>query len=675
MNTYRLSYTLAMVWQCGYCRLLWFMLFLLGVEIGQAQRVDEQAQMRGRALLEQRVESLVGQGLVTPDVADRLVDQYDQLCLAPMDINVVQLEDLMTLPLMNEYLAYQFIRYRTEHAGRITSLYDLKRIEGWDDDILALYFPLLYCDSEMSVDMPSLTHLIDRGRWRADMVGSFPVGAPKREDYIGSPESLSLRWHWHAQGRLSAMLAAHKDSYEPWQWHTHRGFDSYSGHVALQRTGVVRRLVLGDYRVHWAEGLLIRQGLWRRSLLGEFGRVAQGIRPVTLPTETDFGRGAAVELRLGRWSLSAIGSRRWLDGRVDSVNQLVTALSETGLRRTERDWMRRHTVPFGYLGAQIAYTHRRLSLSLSTLTGQWGGYRLRHATGASSIEALDSMGRYHLISLGYHYQGRRGNAFVSGEIARSQLGGWATVQRFGWQAEALGLCQVALRYIDDRYWSYLGRSHTHALRPSNELGLTLAVSLPSVVPRVDLGGEVELYRAPRAESRSAERSGFRMNALAIYRLSEGQRFTLTSSLVRLPRAGQRQRYRLSYEAVGRRGSCTGEVSLSHAWGVRSKPSEPLSYAIGLRGGYAPATWLHLRASVHYHHVTDWLNRLYLAEARLSHLWRSTFAYGHGLRSRLVLSARLSQRLTLGLSAMYHHVFRSRRYGEVALVVAYIPRIE
>lgn len=638
--------------------LLYPLILLLGLMLSgtalHAQRLDERSIAEGRQILETRLEALLADMLIDNTSAELALEQYDDLARAPRDLNSITLDELLTFPLINEYLAQQLMLYRTNHHGRFTSLYDLKMIPGWTDEVTSIYMPLLYLDPQSLPATPRLSTLLERGRWHADLLFTRPIDPDRlRSTYIGSPESLDLRWRWTSMSKLSAMIAMQKDSYEPWHHGAHRGFDSYSGHLSTRRLGIIRQAVLGDYRIHWGEGLLIRQGYSPRTLLGSLGRTTEGIRPVAGSTESDFSRGIALSFDLGRWELSAFGSWRTMDGRIDTATHLIYALDDTGLRRTERDWSRRGAVPSQLLGTQLAFTHRRLRLALSALGGRWGGYQLRHATGASTISDLDSLGTYGGLSLSYGYQSRRGNAFASGEVARSYQGAWAVLQRLGLRSDDLGEWQLALRYIDPTYWNYHAQSYTHYRRAGNEIGLSMATILPSLIRRLTISAEGDLYHSIQPRGSLARGEGFRLRSTLAYSIGLEHTLRLSASITRRTDQAQSHRYTLGYDARLGTFSLSPQISLSHSLDLKRQDASRLSYALGLRGSYAPCEWLRLRSSLYYYSVDQWDDRLYLPEIRLSRQWVSTFAYGQGLRLSATLDARLSRSLSLGLYAMHH----------------------
>lgn len=446
---------------------------------------------------EYRLGLLRADELISDQDLERSLEIIDQWLSHPRDLNTITSEELAELPLLSSYQIYQFIRYRTDQGGRIASLYDLKGIEGWDEET-ARHFASLFAAPETSATSRPLGSASGQGHSRAWLYTQY-IGAPKPEAYIGSGQSVSLGWQYRERGRLSAFLGAEQDAYEPWHYGRHRGFDSYAGHLAWQDRGLIRLLVVGDYRVHWGEGLTIGQGFALRPPYVLEGRPSR-ITPVSGLAESGKSRGVALELRRGALGLSALYSQRKLDGRLDEDGSIY-ALEETGLHRTPRDWERRGQIPLRHWGLSLAYRTDRLRVSGQIVGLDFRGYRLARPTGASSIEPLEGLASRTNLSLAYSWSSRSGRGSLSGEVARglSRGSGMAWVQHLGYRSDRWGTWMLGARYISPTYWSYLGQSSTHYVRPNNEAGLSLVHTTRELLRHTELELGLDLYRslAPR----------------------------------------------------------------------------------------------------------------------------------------------------------------------------------
>lgn len=611
----------------------------------------------GRAYLERILYQNIEDGLLTEEDMRTMLERYDECIFAPLDANEISFDDLLTLPLMTEYKAYQFVRFRTTQGGHFSSPSQLKLIVGWEREDVDLYYPMLILTPPRDYDL-KLRDYWERGHSQIDLIAVRPMRTSDTDDYLGGPLALGIRWRWRSAERLSIMLGAERDSYEPWRHEGHWGLDSYTGHIAFKGKGALSKLILGDYRVRWGEGLLLGQG-WRTSSPLMIGQTSSaGITPISGTSEVNKSRGIASELKFGRWRLSAVASYRLIDGYVSAKTLLATGLSDIGLHRTDREWYGRHNIAERYAGTQLAYRPiQQLEIALSALAHDWDGTTLANAPGASGVESLSPMKRHSHLSLSYRYGGYRGRWALSGEIARSSGKDWAGVQRISYRHGRYGRATLGMRYIGQDYWSYYGRSYTHYLRPHNEVGASLGIEMPNLLPRLAISIEGDYYRSLRPRWRQREIShGHWIRSQLRYRLgATGKRDYLSlQGYYRGDQSGKRLwRYNLAY--TGSWGGLSVMPKLSLAWHTSPKEQSPLGYSLGMKIDYTPpSSPLHLRASGTYYHVPDWDDRLYLTEAKLHEWYSSTFLYGRGYRLSAVAERRLLPHLSLGLQVVYHY---------------------
>lgn len=610
----------------------------------------------GRAYLERLLSQNIEDGLITEEGMRTMLERYDACISAPLDANEISLDELLALPLMTEYKAYQFVRFRTTQGGRFTSLSQLKSISGWEREDVDLYYPMLTLALPREHKL-KLRDYWERGHSQVDMIAVCPMKSSRAEGYLGDPLALGVRWRWRSAERISIMLGAERDSYEPWRHEGHWGFDSYTGHIALMGKGILSKLVLGDYRVRWGEGLLLGQG-WRTNSPLMIGQApSSGITPISGTSEANKSRGIAGELKFGRWRLSTVVSYRLIDGYVRAKTMLATGLSDVGLHRTEREWYGRYNIAERYAGAQLAYRPMsRLEVALSALAHDWDGTHLANAPGASGVERLSPMESHSHLSLSYRYGGYRGRWSLSGEVARSSAKDWAGVQRISYRHGRYGRATLGMRYIGQNYWSYYGHSYTHYLRPHNEIGVSLGLEIPDLLPRLTITIEGDYYRSLSPRWRQSETShGHWIRSQLRYRLGAvGTRDYLSlQGYYRAEHSGKRLwRYNLAY--AGAWGVLSIMPKLSLVWHTSPKEKSSLGYSVGMRLDYTPpSSPLRLRASGAYYHVLDWDDRLYLSEAKLYQWYNTTFLYGRGYRLSAVAEGRLLARLSLGLQIVYH----------------------
>lgn len=644
-------------------RTLMLSLFIIGLSTSlmQAQRISDPSHIeRSRLLIEQKLSEALEEELITEAEYILSMNRIEGILLSPLDINTVSQDILSGVPLLTPYQTYHLLHYRLNHGG-FRSLYDLKMVEGWDEETLTWALPLFQCKNEATTALGKRvkTGLL-QGRTHLALNSSYQLGS-RSEDYLGPPLGTSLRFQYQSTAGLSMALGVEHDRYEPWSYQGHKGFDAYLGHVAMSNTGVVKRLILGDYRVGWGEGLVIAQGYQPKRLsLG--GGQTRGIRPMMGLSEGGRMRGLATDVALGKLRLALFASSRRMDGHIDAEGE-ITALSDAGLHRTEREQMYRHRVSMQTVGAQLIYQSPRLELALQGIGYGWAGDFLRHATGASHIAELDSMQRHSALSLSYRYVSERGRLLLSGEVARSTLGTYALAQSIGYKSESWGELRLVGRLIPDLYWSYYGQTYSHYARPNDELGIGLYYELRDLLPKLSLNFGTDLYRPYLEQEGKGHRRGARLFNEWTYRSSYAS--TLTARLSWYQEEGSANKLRLSLQHNTALGAWRLQGKLS-----ASRIDTQWGWAGQLRLSYKPSTGrFGADASAIYHSVEEWAGRFNYFEPRLSYEYGSLLLYQKGYRLSAVGNYKLSNRLRLGAKLSYAHNDRQEQ-SVISLLLFY-----
>lgn len=585
-----------------------------------------------RLKLEEAVEHALEDKLLTDEEAEAAYAQIEQWLTHPRDANRIQSEELAEYRLLSPYQIYQFILFRTNAPHGITSLYDLKTITGWNEDLAIIIAPLL---SMSQTREETWLHALERGKTAGAILFGTPT-RPSSQAYLGPAYSTGIRAEFRARDRLSVFLGAERDSYEPWRYAGHRGFDSYTAHIAIHELGPLRSLILGDYRASWGEGLALSQGFRLRPPYA-VPRRASGIRPVSSLAESEHSRGIATTLELGRWRATALYSKQQLDGNVK--DGYIYGLSETGLHRSEHELQRKHQVPLNHWGGRLSWSNDRLTIGLGLLSMSFAPYRLRHSPGASGIERLYNLQSQSYTTLDYQWVSKAGHLRLSGELARSSLGAYAWVQQFSRTGGRWADWAISARYISPAYWAYYGRTSTHSLRPNNERDISLHISTRELLPSFGLTAGLDLY----------QRLSSRHTGLAFRSTAEYRRWP-TSTL----------RYTLTYRSQEHTPSSL-RMSLQQRWqtaryllapyAALSKTLGAWSWAIALQGQLTPKERLKLWINLAIYRAS-WAGRLYVPEPRIRYQYGFPMLYGKGFRLSAGGQCQVTQRWAIGLRAVY-----------------------
>lgn len=583
----------------------------------------------------------LSEGLISEEEYEHSLEVLERLLLQPLDINTATEDELQDIPLLSDYQIYQLLKARADTGG-FDSVYDLKLLPGWTEETTRWVLPLLRC----SAARPRQQSLWQGGRMSYALTATHLSG--REEEHLGNGWGSSLRWGYHTQGGLSAFLGAELDRGEPWVWQTHRGFDSYAGHLAYRGRGALRQLILGDYRVSWGEGLLLGQGQTFARLGRALGRSrASTLRPISGVSEANKLRGLAVEYAWGRWQIVGLGSQRSLDGRLGE-DATVYGLREDGLHRTNEQWARRGTVPMTSWGARLAYEGRQLTLGVQHLRYHWGGLRLSTPPGSRGVPSLALLERYSGTSLSYAWLSLSGATRLSGEVARDARGNWATVHEL-WYRGGWGEMALSMRKLSESYWSYFGSSALSiGLRPRDEEGLRLSLSTRELAPALELSGMLDLYRRPSWQAGGIGRYSL---AALVYQPSQAIELRGQWTEHHRPSMPHRRRIRLGAKLLGTDWAL--ELGGTCLW-LSQDDRHPRERAYELDGRlrYQLTKALQLWANMIYFDAPSPRTRLYAYEPHTRYDYGSAFLWGTGTRSSVGAKWQATERLHLETKIAY-----------------------
>jgi hypothetical protein len=173
-------------------------------------------------------------------------------------------------------------------------------------------------------------------------------------------------------------ITAEKDAGERFDWNSKKnqwGPDYLSMHFQLENKGVLKRLILGDFKAHWDQGLILSNSfnLGQQVITGP-RKVHRGLFAHIGSQEYGYFSGLGVELQFSGFLVSTFYSLRHLDARVqpgdpqENQSNHVTSILETGLHRTDNESDGRKSLSEHLVGLRVSKNWKStLTLALSAL--------------------------------------------------------------------------------------------------------------------------------------------------------------------------------------------------------------------------------------------------------------------------------------------------------------------
>ena len=315
--------------------------------------------------------------------SDEAMETYLQelLDLFPVNLNTASRQELFLIPGITDRIANALIAWRADHT--FTAIDDLVKVPGIGPVTAGRLRPWVTVGPERSASTRSRRsgngrHFGAQQFFRYQQ--SFPAASGYIDSgenpapYAGSPSRL-----YHRQtvrtNRFAANLTQVKLPGEPYA--PPHGFDFTSAHLSYDGTGILRRVIIGDYSARFGQGLV----LWNSSSFGKGGpahmapfRRSHGITPYRSSGQTAFFRGAATELKvpLPGFSdntetglfLSILYSSRHRSA-VEVNGDTIRPPSSNPYHRTENERLRRNNVRETVMGSNITLVHSHGNLGFT----------------------------------------------------------------------------------------------------------------------------------------------------------------------------------------------------------------------------------------------------------------------------------------------------------------------
>lgn len=324
--------------------------------VPQIASSQEQAIPDTTSVIETDLESILENA--TQDAEDsELIDLISRLEENPLDINTSSFDELVQIPGLDAILAQNILDYRALQP--FESINDLLRVEGMTEDIFEMVKRFITASrGESTFPGIKLGALRFRSRTQQDIQKRRGYLDNK---YLGSPlklyNRLTLRStpvQLFSEGKGTTVelgLLSEKDAGEV------RLNDYMAGYLDLKNVGPLRGLIIGDYVVEAAHGLV----LWRSMSFGKgsdvlqpFRKTGGGIRSYLSTEENFYFRGVASTISISRFTMTFMYSNKPLHATLNE-NGTLTSLYSGGLFRTESEQLRKNSTRERFVGGRITY--------------------------------------------------------------------------------------------------------------------------------------------------------------------------------------------------------------------------------------------------------------------------------------------------------------------------------
>lgn len=430
---------------------------------------------------------------------DAMVSTLTELKNAPLSLNTVDFDSLKLLFLLSDSQIDQILTFREKH-GNFLHLNELLLVPGigYQDFRNVRAF---VTTGDFSVrERSRLVLSSSRQEWIARVRTTLPKqeGYKKKalEDFEkvrqyekhvenrfkGPPLGSLIKYKGVFRQLLQVGVVLENDPGEAYFTRNQKaGFDFWSAHLCVTGDRLIRRLIVGDFRVQWGQGLVAWGGFSSGKSATALGneKAGGGLAPSTSTDENRFFRGIALTVRpLPNITAEVFFSAKKTDGNLlqgDTLEQedvLMASVYQSGYHRSLSECRKKHQLNETATGLSGHWNTRFFKIGINSL---YYDFSPALQKGNAIYQQYNDDGRKRwLVSV--DYKSGYKNWSVFGETARSDTKGIATLNGIRVSSPKVSACAI-YRYYAKQYVCHYASGFGEYSNTSNEEGVYIGLNI------------------------------------------------------------------------------------------------------------------------------------------------------------------------------------------------------
>ena len=610
---------------------------------------------------------------------ESLYEEYCYLHAHPININSADSTELQALGFLAEW-QIEGIHHHIYKYGAILSVGELMLIPELDyhtRQLLSYFVTFGPMEPPQEPWQQRWRHMLTEGRseltTRMDIplyqrAGYAPRTLSQLESspshyYMGNAIYHNLRYNYHYGTDLSWGICTEKDAGEPLFGNLRPLPDHLSGYLQIGDQGVLKNLILGNYRLRCGLGLVMNSNFasGKTMLLQGIGRMSSTVTPHRGTGEAGYYTGAAATWAWRSWEATTFASYRKVDATLDGA--AISTLKTDGYHRTPMERAKWGNTRGNLFGVHIGYAAHGIHLGL---TGRYQSFNRNFAPPTLRYKHYAPRG-HSFTNASADYAWHHHRISLLGETAVDGKGAMATLNLLKAKVSDQLYITLLQRYYAHDYWALEAKSMGASSEVRNERGLYLGAEWQPH-QRLQLTAYADAYHFPFLRYRvSAPSYGSDGNITLHYTGNDSQSLMLryryrlkqrdVASGYRLPEGGLldewAHRLKLQWE-----GSPTHTLSIKiQAEGcLVTAETRSTGYMGNIQAAYEPITGVHLLSISGgiTAFSTDYATRIYGYERGLLYAYNYRMYNGRGIRSYLLLQYAHKQAPRLTITAKLGH---------------------
>ncbi len=586
---------------------------------------------------------------------ENLYEELSFLSEHPLNLNIATKQDLERFPFLSK-IQIENILYHIYKYGSLSTIYELKNIDGFDYQTIQYLLPFVIIKQENKIESLSLKNMLKYGQndllIRIDNCIQQKAGYNKAEKeeneegspnrfYLGEPYYLSVRYGFQYKDRIQFSFVGEKDPGEAFWNKQHKGFDFYSANFSLKNTGIIEGLYIGDYRVSFGQGLVLNTdfSMGKTSDVSNISKKNPGIKRHFSTNENDFFRGAAITFKIQQTKLHLFASHRNLDAGVEE--NTIFSLKTDGYNRTYNDLEKNNQAKMNVGGINLLWKNDSFQVGTTATAYNFGGKELN--------PELKPYNHYYLrddhnYNMGIDYSYQRKKLLFQGETAMGKNGALATINNLMVTPASFFALSLSYRNYSYNYQSHFARSLGESSSVQNESGLYFGTKYS--FPKWQLAGYVDVFRFPWLKSgidapstgkdillqvNYTPKTSWNMNLR--YKIKEKEKNKTGKTVEVFPYHQQTWKYQFNFKPIAQMNLKT-QIN----YNIYSMENDQTTgWAIAQAFGFKTKnSKFYSDLSFAYFNATEWNNRIYSYEKNILYVFSMPSYSGEGIRYYMTL---------------------------------------
>lgn len=401
-----------------------------------------------------------------PEAAVTYIERLYELAENPVKINSAGENEISRLFFLSDFQAKALADY-AHSSGRIISVYELVTIPGFDKETAEMMIPFITLDSKTTVNSDSV-------HWRNTSITNLSIRSGNDDTTsLGSPWKILTKYKFTAGG-FSGGFTVEKDPGEKFFSANPPLPDFLSANLTYNGSGLIRRLIVGDYSARFGQGTNINTGIRTGLSLTAPGYMSASdeIKPYTSTDENNFFRGVAAEFSYENLGLTLFYSKNYSDATLGSLSgsskDYIENFYLAGIHNTSSLLQKKDAIYELAYGINLSYNFNNVRVGFT-----WSGDRFSlpvKMTGNDPVDIFDFEGdRNNLYT--FSYNGLIKRILLYGEFSTNEYKKYAIIQGLSFRPSDRLTINFLFRNYSAGYISFHGKGPGGGSASGNEQGI------------------------------------------------------------------------------------------------------------------------------------------------------------------------------------------------------------